>query len=70
MTSKQEYVQLSTDEKERLVKEFSEFKATKTIGSRVTACSKINDVTYTLNAIENEVCPYDTSCSHSQKYLL
>lgn len=59
MTSKQEYVQLSTDEKERLIEEFSEFKATKTIGSCVTARSKINDVTYTLNAIENEVRPYD-----------
>ncbi|KAL4062915.1 hypothetical protein J3A83DRAFT_4193763 [Scleroderma citrinum] len=41
MASKQEYGQLSTDEKQHLVKEFSEF--------------RINDVTHILKAIKNEL---------------
>ena len=52
----EEYRTLSTEEKERLVEEFYEFKVSKAIGVRTTAKSKINDVTNTLKAVETEVC--------------
>ncbi|KAL4074892.1 hypothetical protein V8B97DRAFT_2022503 [Scleroderma yunnanense] len=55
MASKQEYGQISTDEKQHLVKEFSELRVSKTVRSHVTLCSKINDVTHILKAIKNEL---------------
>lgn len=53
---REEYRTLSTEEKERLVEEFYEFKVSKAVGVRTTAKSKINDVTNTLKAVETEVC--------------
>ncbi|KAI9574343.1 hypothetical protein HD554DRAFT_2229605 [Boletus coccyginus] len=50
-----EYHTLSVDDKENLVKEYSEFKANKAVGQRITARAKINDVTNTLKAIEDEL---------------
>jgi len=49
------YRGLSAEEREHLVKEFGQFRESKAVGVRVTARSKINDVTHTLSAIENEV---------------
>ena len=53
---REEYRTLSTEEKERLVEEFYEFKVSKAVGVRTTAKLKINDVTNTLKAVETEVC--------------
>ena len=53
---REEYRTLSTEEKERLVEEFYEFKVSKAVGVRTTAKSKINDVTNMLKAVETEVC--------------
>ena len=52
---REEYLKLSVEEKEHVVEEFSEFRECKTTGIRVTAKSKISDITYTVNTIENEV---------------
>ncbi|KIM58466.1 hypothetical protein SCLCIDRAFT_28011 [Scleroderma citrinum Foug A] len=48
------YHGLSVEEKECLVEEFSQFRELKAVGIRLTSKSKINDVTHTLNAVENE----------------
>ena len=53
---REEYLKLLVEEKERAVEEFSEFCECKTKGIWVTAKSKISDITYTVNTIENEVC--------------
>ncbi|KAI6100913.1 hypothetical protein EDD16DRAFT_1463800, partial [Pisolithus croceorrhizus] len=50
-----EYRELSTEDKDRLVEEFSQFKESKAVGIRATTKSKINDITHTLKAIENEL---------------
>jgi len=62
----EEYHVLSEDEKGRLVEEFNEFKVSKAVGIRTTAKSKINDVTYTLKAVENKV---SFLFSHCLRYL-
>ena len=49
------YHGLSAEEKECLIKEFSQFRELKAVGICLTSKSKINDVTHTLNAVENEV---------------
>ncbi|KAI9572208.1 hypothetical protein HD554DRAFT_2015641, partial [Boletus coccyginus] len=49
------YHTLSVDNKENLVKEYSEFMANKAVGQHITARAKINDATNTLKAIEDEV---------------
>lgn len=49
---------LSNDAKDSLLKEYDEHKATKTTGARMSTKSKINDVTQTLEVIENEVHVY------------
>ena len=49
------YHGLSAEEKECLVEEFSQIRELKAVGIRLTSKSKINDVTHTLNAVENEV---------------
>ncbi|KAI6029378.1 hypothetical protein BKA83DRAFT_4489339 [Pisolithus microcarpus] len=43
------------EDKNRLIEEFSEFREAKAIGVRVTTKSKINDITHTLKAVENEL---------------
>ncbi|KAG1747011.1 hypothetical protein EDD22DRAFT_981916 [Suillus occidentalis] len=50
-----EYHELSQDEKDRLVEEYNEHREHKTRGVRTSSKSKINDVTQTLKAIENEL---------------
>lgn len=50
-----EYRELSQGEKDRLVEEYEEHKLHKSKGIRISMKSKINDVTLTLKAIENEV---------------
>lgn len=50
-----EYLNLSVKEKEHVVEEFSEFCKCRTTGIQVTTKSKISDITYTVNMIENEV---------------
>ena len=52
---RREYLKLSVEEKERVVEEFSEFRECKTTGIRVTTKSKISDITYMVNTIEDEV---------------
>ncbi|KAI5994435.1 hypothetical protein EDD15DRAFT_2165994 [Pisolithus albus] len=53
--SRTEYHELSAEDKNRLIEEFSEFREAKAIGVRVTTKSKINDITHTLKAVENEL---------------
>ncbi|KAG1758577.1 hypothetical protein EDD22DRAFT_783713, partial [Suillus occidentalis] len=50
-----EYHALSNDEKDSILKEYKEHKATKTNGVRISTKSKVNDVTQTLKVIENEL---------------
>lgn len=50
-----EYHTLTADEKEQLVKEYSEHVIDRKVGVRTTTHGKITDVTQTLNAIEEEV---------------
>ncbi|KAG1768106.1 hypothetical protein EV702DRAFT_1050123 [Suillus placidus] len=50
-----EYRELSQDKKDRLIQEYDENREHKTKGVRTSSKSKINDVTQTLKAIENEV---------------
>ncbi|KAG2056747.1 hypothetical protein BDR06DRAFT_981177 [Suillus hirtellus] len=49
------YRELSQDEKDHLVEEYEENKLLKSTGIRISMKSKINDVTQTLKAIENEL---------------
>jgi hypothetical protein len=62
---KAEYYTLSKEEQQDLVKEYAEQKLTKMTGFRTSTKSKINDITQTLKAVENEVhVPYCfSSCS-------
>ncbi|KAG1845222.1 hypothetical protein C8R48DRAFT_554198, partial [Suillus tomentosus] len=53
--NKDEYFALSKEEQDKLLTEFVEFKETKTTGIRTSMKSKINDVTHTLKAVENEL---------------
>lgn len=53
--NREEYLKLSAEDKEDLVKEFGEFRVSKTVGNRVSTKSKINDASHTLRAVENEV---------------
>ncbi|KAI5986623.1 hypothetical protein EDD15DRAFT_2373070 [Pisolithus albus] len=50
-----EYRELSAEDKDRLVAEFGQFKESKVVGIRATTKSKINDITHTLKAVENEL---------------
>jgi len=52
-----EYKKLTEEEKERLVAEMEQAKTTKAKGRRISARSKVNDVTQTIAVIENEVSP-------------
>jgi hypothetical protein len=53
---KSEYLTLSNEEQVELLTKFTEWKETKKTGVHVTVKSKINDITQTLKAVENEVC--------------
>ncbi|KAG6370999.1 hypothetical protein JVT61DRAFT_10716 [Boletus reticuloceps] len=50
-----EYHTLTADEKEQLIKEYSEHVIDRKVGVRTTTHGKITDVTQTLNAIEEEL---------------
>ncbi|KAG1735557.1 hypothetical protein EDB19DRAFT_1830226 [Suillus lakei] len=50
-----EYHELSDNAKASLLKEYEEHKAVKTTGTHISTKSKVNDVTQTLKAIENEL---------------
>jgi len=52
---KSEYLVLSNEEQVELLTEFTAWKEMKKTGVRMTAKSKINDITQTLKAVENEV---------------
>lgn len=46
---------LSDQDKESLIKEFDEHKATQAKGLRVSNKSRVNDITYTIGMVEKEV---------------
>lgn len=52
---KDEYHALSKEEQDELLREFAESKETKTTGLRISVKLKVNDITRTLKAVENEV---------------
>jgi len=52
-----EYQEFTDDEKAELLLEYSEHKDTQATGIRISTKSKVNDVTQTLKAVENEVSP-------------
>lgn len=52
---RRDYQTLSHEDKENIVKEFEQHKQNKTFGLRVSARSKVNDITQTLKRVENEV---------------
>ncbi|KAG1733155.1 hypothetical protein EDB19DRAFT_1831088 [Suillus lakei] len=52
---KDEYHVLSKEEQDELLREFAESKETKTTGLRISVKSKVNDITSTLQAVENEL---------------
>ncbi|KAG0693654.1 hypothetical protein DFH29DRAFT_1007060 [Suillus ampliporus] len=52
---KDEYLALSKEEKEVLLKEYTNWTKTKTTGTRISTKSKIMDITQTLKAVENEL---------------
>jgi hypothetical protein len=51
-----EYDQLTSEEQADLIREFDEYKSTRATGFRISMKARVNDVTRTLHAIENEVC--------------
>ncbi|KAG2741137.1 hypothetical protein P692DRAFT_201684588, partial [Suillus brevipes Sb2] len=52
---KAEYLALSEEEQVELLAEFTDWKKTKATGIRTSTKSKINDITQTLRAVENEL---------------
>ncbi|KAG1791817.1 uncharacterized protein HD556DRAFT_1432770 [Suillus plorans] len=50
-----EYRSLTDDEKAQLLQEYQEHRETKATGIRISTKSKVNDVTQTLKAVENEL---------------
>lgn len=52
---KAEYEKLTLEEKDQLVAEMEKVKTTKAKGYRISARAKVNDVTQSVAAIENEV---------------
>ncbi|KAG2741522.1 hypothetical protein P692DRAFT_201684315, partial [Suillus brevipes Sb2] len=49
------YHALSKDEQEDLLKEYAEWTSMKATGMRTSTKSKVNNITQTLKAVENEV---------------
>lgn len=56
-----EYQELTDDEKAEILLEYSEHKETQATGIRISTKSKVNDVTQTLKAVENEASPHASS---------
>ncbi|KAG1770558.1 hypothetical protein EV702DRAFT_977990, partial [Suillus placidus] len=50
-----EYLRLSKDEQDDILAEYADWKKTKATGLRVSTKSKVNDITQTLKAVENEL---------------
>ena len=50
-----EYEQLTAQERKDVIQEFEEVKATKAKAFRLSTKARVNDVTHTLGAVENEV---------------
>jgi len=59
---KQEYDRLTPEQAAELLREFDEDKVKKEHGFRVSTKSRVNDVTHTLKAIENEVIIHFSGC--------
>jgi len=57
---REEYSVLTAEEKAVLIDEFTQHREAKTSGICVSTRSKINDITQTLNKVQNEVCLYFT----------
>ncbi|KAG2136554.1 uncharacterized protein EDB93DRAFT_1253850 [Suillus bovinus] len=53
--NRDEYCNLTDDEKAQLLQEYREHKETKTTSIRISTKSKVNNVTQTLKAVENEL---------------
>ena len=53
-----EYHALPAEQKAKLITELDEYKASQKRGLRVSTRARINDVTHTLMAVENEVHTY------------
>ena len=54
--SSESFQNLSDARKNELIKELDDFKATRAKGIRSSNKSRINDITYTVDLIEKEVC--------------
>ncbi|KAG1763279.1 hypothetical protein EV702DRAFT_1051865 [Suillus placidus] len=68
---KSEYLALSNKEQVELLTMFTEWKETKKTGVHVMAKSKINNITQTLKAVENEACmSFVESVSDISSHLL
>ncbi|KAG1782890.1 hypothetical protein EV702DRAFT_932728, partial [Suillus placidus] len=52
-----EYLRLSKDKQDDILAEYADWKKTKATGLHVSTKSKVNDITQTLKAVENEVRP-------------
>jgi polyhydroxyalkanoate synthesis regulator phasin len=52
---KEQYAELTKEEKDKLIEELEKAKATQTKGYHLSARSCVNDVTKTLHVLENEV---------------
>ena len=52
---KEQYAELTKEEKDKLIEELEKVKATQTKGYHPSARSRVNDVTKTLHVLENEV---------------
>ena len=51
-----EYKTLSAEEKKALIEEYMSYRECKTFGLCATSKLKVNDITGTLKAVEDEVC--------------
>jgi hypothetical protein len=51
-----EYQALHAADKTQLIKDLSEFHATKAVGTHISAQSKLNDMTHTVKVVETEIC--------------
>ncbi|KAI6018746.1 hypothetical protein PISMIDRAFT_113604, partial [Pisolithus microcarpus 441] len=58
----QAYKALSTEEKKTLLDKYTSYWESKVFGLHTTAKSKVNDITKTLKAIENEVHFFFSPC--------
>ncbi|KAI6020937.1 hypothetical protein BKA83DRAFT_4055703, partial [Pisolithus microcarpus] len=63
------YKSLSMEEKKALIEEYACHKERKTFGLHATAKSKVNDITETLKAVENEVYLYFLRVVRTDTYL-